>query len=102
MSERAITPLRLAPHLHTRLKELAAADGRSLNAYIGRVRAYHVACTPAGGESRLIFGQKSLAGVRTLPVPSRVRKARPNDPCPCGSGAKYKRCHGAHGQGVAK
>jgi uncharacterized protein YecA (UPF0149 family) len=23
------------------------------------------------------------------------RKAGRNDPCPCGSGKKYKRCHGA-------
>jgi uncharacterized protein len=23
-------------------------------------------------------------------------KARPNDPCPCGSGQKFKKCHGAH------
>ena len=22
------------------------------------------------------------------------KKTRPNDPCPCGSGKKYKRCHG--------
>jgi len=22
-------------------------------------------------------------------------KPRPNDPCPCGSGKKYKKCHGA-------
>ena len=25
----------------------------------------------------------------------RVAKARPNSPCPCGSGKKYKKCHGA-------
>lgn len=25
------------------------------------------------------------------------RKIRPNEPCPCGSGKKYKKCHGAHG-----
>jgi uncharacterized protein len=25
--------------------------------------------------------------------------ARPNDPCPCGSGRKFKRCHGRRGQG---
>lgn len=24
----------------------------------------------------------------------KFSKARPNDPCPCGSGKKYKRCHG--------
>ncbi|MYA30069.1 MAG: hypothetical protein F4Y31_02440 [Gammaproteobacteria bacterium] len=34
------------------------------------------------------------------PAPVQTyRRARPrvgrNDPCPCGSGKKYKRCHGA-------
>ena len=24
----------------------------------------------------------------------RDKKIRPNDPCPCGSGKKYKKCHG--------
>jgi uncharacterized protein YecA (UPF0149 family) len=24
------------------------------------------------------------------------QKVRPNDPCPCGSGKKYKKCCGAH------
>ena len=94
MNDRVSTPLRLAPELLGKLKELAAADGRSLNAYVGRVLAYHVACTPTRGEGRMRLGQQSLAGVVTLPVPSRVRKARPNDACPCGSGAKYKKCHG--------
>jgi len=27
-------------------------------------------------------------------VPSRSMKAAPNDPCPCGSGKKFKKCHG--------
>lgn len=27
--------------------------------------------------------------------PIRRQKIRPNDPCPCGSGKKYKHCHGA-------
>ena len=26
--------------------------------------------------------------------PSRCRKVGRNDPCPCGSGKKYKHCHG--------
>jgi uncharacterized protein YecA (UPF0149 family) len=25
------------------------------------------------------------------------KKIRPNDPCPCGSGKKYKQCHGKTG-----
>jgi uncharacterized protein len=33
---------------------------------------------------------------RTRPAPRRVEKAPGrNDPCPCGSGRKYKKCHGA-------
>ena len=32
---------------------------------------------------------------RTKPVPSTPRAGR-NDPCPCGSGKKYKKCHGSN------
>ena len=46
---------------------------------------------PEGAELAEITARKAEA-LRTLrqttPVPSR------NDPCPCGSGKKYKRCHG--------
>ena len=28
-------------------------------------------------------------------TPRRVTKVRPNEPCPCGSGKKYKHCHGS-------
>jgi hypothetical protein len=31
----------------------------------------------------------------TPPPAPRVAKAGPNSPCPCGSGKKYKKCHGA-------
>jgi hypothetical protein len=35
--------------------------------------------------------------LRTLP-PARLTSVGRNDPCPCGSGLKFKRCHGApHG-----
>ena len=30
-------------------------------------------------------------------VPPRVPKVGANEPCPCGSGEKYKRCHGKPG-----
>ena len=45
-------------------------------------------------------GQAAAAGRDTReqqrPEPIRVeKKPRPNDPCPCGSGKKYKQCHGA-------
>ncbi|MDO8614435.1 MAG: preprotein translocase subunit SecA [Dehalococcoidia bacterium] len=33
----------------------------------------------------------------TAPAPSASRKVGRNDPCPCGSGKKYKKCHGSGG-----
>lgn len=30
----------------------------------------------------------------------RAKKIGPNDPCPCGSGKKYKKCHGAPGRSL--
>ena len=34
------------------------------------------------------------AGGGGAPVPARAAKVGRNDPCPCGSGKKYKKCHG--------
>ncbi len=37
----------------------------------------------------------------TAPVRRETEKVGRNDPCPCGSGKKYKKCHGASGSGGA-
>ncbi|QDT39488.1 preprotein translocase subunit SecA [Stratiformator vulcanicus] len=47
--------------------------------------------TESGG-SQLEPGQE----VKTVdPIVNRMEKVGRNDPCPCGSGKKYKKCHGA-------
>jgi uncharacterized protein YchJ len=84
--DRITIPLRLSRDLHAQLKDLAAKDERSLNAFI------------AFALSRLVTGVRNsnAATVALNPYLSgaKTRKARPNDPCPCGSGTKYKKCHG--------
>lgn len=43
-------------------------------------------------------GQPGAPGMPPPPKQAPIRsekKALPNDPCPCGSGKKYKKCHGA-------
>ncbi len=40
----------------------------------------------------LSHGEETLA---TAPPKGAVDKVGRNDPCPCGSGKKYKKCHGA-------
>jgi hypothetical protein len=32
-------------------------------------------------------------GFSNAPAPRHIRKIGRNDPCPCGSGKKYKECH---------
>jgi preprotein translocase subunit SecA len=42
----------------------------------------------------LSHGEEAISA-RTSSAPKRdVEKVGRNDPCPCGSGKKYKRCHG--------
>ncbi len=58
---------------------------------------------PGGGKG-LAAGPPMLAGAGGRPKPLGATSAPPgtdwstvgrNDPCPCGSGKKYKKCHGA-------
>jgi preprotein translocase subunit SecA len=46
--------------------------------------------------SRMEAAARAGAGDRGKPMPVQVeKKVGRNDPCPCGSGKKYKNCHGA-------
>jgi hypothetical protein len=56
------------------------ADGRSLARFVGALGpAYRERCSPKGG-------------LRTPPVVKKTPDIGRNDPCPCGSGRKYKKC----------
>ncbi len=56
---------------------------------------------PDDGEEGDGKSATSRSAEAKKPVPKPVRrvepKVNPNDPCPCGSGKKYKKCHGAAG-----
>ncbi|GAB4250203.1 MAG: preprotein translocase subunit SecA [Thermoleophilia bacterium] len=39
--------------------------------------------------------QQAQRSTATVTAPRKVEKVGRNDPCPCGSGKKYKKCHGA-------
>jgi preprotein translocase subunit SecA len=45
--------------------------------------------------------QARMAGggeiIQVQQVVRTTEKVRPNEPCPCGSGKKYKKCHGLEG-----
>ncbi len=72
-------------------------------------RAAPVTLSAPGADGGAFFGSAQDAGRAGAPAPARtggddapvktVRREEPkvgrNDPCPCGSGKKYKKCHGA-------
>ena len=50
---------------------------------------------PAAGSGAAEEGQRPRAPARRAPFVRAVPKVGRNEPCPCGSGSKYKHCHGA-------
>ncbi len=86
----------------------------SLNAFqsflsaLPRVQAQHASVSALGGrtgeappQSRPVSQQEAAMEAalskKLAPVRREVPKVGRNEPCPCGSGKKYKNCHGANG-----
>ena len=42
-----------------------------------------------------VTGEDEVAAVSVATAPNLGTKVSRNDPCPCGSGKKFKHCHGA-------
>jgi preprotein translocase subunit SecA len=61
--------------------------------HVENVRAQHVDYDEVGSEAN---GDVAIAEAATKkkPVTRPAQKVGRNDPCPCGSGKKYKHCHG--------
>jgi preprotein translocase subunit SecA len=69
----------------------------------------HEAAAAFGGSVGPAEGEPEASGARARPAPSEGARPAPvqagprvgrNDPCPCGSGKKYKKCHMLIDQGV--
>jgi len=51
-----------------------------------------------GGRGFRMYGKVVWPGLSGAPPPRRTAKVGRNDPCPCGSGRKYKDCHEGRGE----
>ena len=58
---------------------------------IGDVQYQHAQLTAQGEEEQ----PQAQDATKTQPIVNMMPKVGRNDPCPCGSGKKYKHCHGA-------
>ena len=75
-------PLAEEPQNQVREAQLPQSDAKKLTT--GRQEV-------AGGGRQVTQGGKGCQPIRV------EKKVGRNDPCPCGSGKKYKNCHGAPG-----
>lgn len=92
--------LRLPTAVREEAGQLAEAQGLSLNAYL--LRAVMNANAYWGPKLVKQARARAATAAALQPPPSAaasrvVPKVGPNAPCPCGSGQKYKRCHGRPG-----
>ena len=83
--ERASTPAATGTAQHGSMQMIGASgDGKGA----GRPAARGAAAPPGGGGTATATRPQKVQVKRTYPKVGR------NDPCPCGSGKKYKHCHG--------
>jgi preprotein translocase subunit SecA len=57
--------------------------------------SYGVGETVPAGEMQQAADQPQGEGAKVKTIVRETPKVGRNDPCPCGSGKKYKKCHGA-------
>jgi preprotein translocase subunit SecA len=78
-------------------------DDAEIPAVQARQRRMNAVHPSAGGDQSEAYGDAADGAGRQKQ--QTVRRDKPkvgrNDPCPCGSGKKYKKCHGRPGQGAA-
>ena len=89
----------LLARVRIRSEDEIAAAGSRRNARAGRgAGAADAVPAPRHGRLRRRRGSRAGAGARTRRSGSALGDGAPkvgrNDPCPCGSGKKYKHCHG--------
>jgi hypothetical protein len=53
------------------------------------------ACLQRGAAERIVYVDASAGPIRAVRAPRRPRGVGRNDPCPCGSGKKWRKCCGA-------
>jgi preprotein translocase subunit SecA len=92
--QRGATPPRRAAG-QAQLDKLQEAARRAMEQLQGAAAAASAAAAAASAD------EAAEAAARAAVADKEVPKARPNDPCPCGSGKRYKKCHGKKALGAA-
>ncbi|HVL75565.1 MAG TPA: preprotein translocase subunit SecA [Noviherbaspirillum sp.] len=75
-------------------EEADAAEQQLAQSQVSNVHYQHADFNPNAAPEELLAPTAEPADTRGQPMVHAVPKVGRNDPCPCGSGKKYKQCHG--------
>ena len=92
----------LNTNLDLKITKYVAVDFNALVETIDLIGGVDIDVTPQevakineySGEVAQVTGTNKDDSLGKKPVQRAADKVYPNDPCPCGSGKKYKQCHG--------
>ena len=75
-------------------EEIDAAEEQLAQSHVENVHYQHADFNPNAAPEDLLAPTAEQGGVPQEPMVNAMPKVGRNDPCPCGSGKKYKQCHG--------
>jgi preprotein translocase subunit SecA len=75
-------------------EEVDAAEEQLAQSHVENVHYQHADFNPDAAPEELLAPTANAEEARQQPMVNAMPKVGRNDPCPCGSGKKYKQCHG--------
>ncbi len=75
-------------------EEIDAAEQEMAQPHVANVHYQHADFNPDAAPEELLAPTADAESSRSQPMVNAMPKVGRNDPCPCGSGKKYKQCHG--------
>ena len=75
-------------------EEIAAAEEKMTHPPLANLNFQHADFNPELAPEELLAPTANEEPRAPMPVMNGMPKVGLNEPCPCGSGKKYKQCHG--------
>ena len=75
-------------------EEIEAAEEKLSQPHLENVNYQHADFDPSAAPEELLAPTAHRDEQKPQPMVNALPKVGRNDPCPCGSGKKYKQCHG--------
>ncbi len=93
MIKNDVTKIVMTVRIQSR-EEIDEAEEQMAQSHVGNVSYQHANFDPDAAPEDLLAPQGEEGATKSEPHVNHGLKVGRNDPCPCGSGKKYKACHG--------